>query len=247
MRKYGRFERFFTVIAFALACSACATQQPTSADVAASWEHAVVYVPGRLLSTSVKDIGAEKPRPVVLLIHGCAGIQRTESSWAGFLKDEGYVVVEPDSFARSRPKSCDPRTHRAGLFPGVTTYRRDEVSYALEQLRKAPWADRRNLFLMGHSEGAVVVATANLSGFRGVIISAWICRNGLVVPHETAVLAIDHAKDPWFPNSDYEHCSNLFGTRTNARQVTLPGFDHDTFEAPAQRAVRDFLKSYSTM
>lgn len=61
------------------------------------------------------------------------------------------------------------------------------MAYALDQLRKAPWADQRNLFLMGHSEGAVVVATANVSGFRGVIISAWICRNGLVVPHETAV------------------------------------------------------------
>jgi dienelactone hydrolase len=243
MAKCGKFARLAAVAAL-LACSACATQ-PTSADVAASWEHAVVSVPGRFLATSVKDLGAEKPRPVVLLIHGCTGIQRTESAWAGFLKDEGYIVVEPNSFARSRPNSCDPRTHRAGLFPGVTMYRLDEVSYALEQLRKAPWADKRNLFLMGHSEGAVVVATANLSGFRGVIISAWVCRYGLVVPRETAVLAIDHEKDPWLSNSSYEHCSNMFGTRANARQVTLPGFDHDTFEAPAQRAVKDFLKTYS--
>ena len=205
----------------------------------------MVSVPGRFLTTSVKDIKLEQPLPVVLLIHGCAGIQRTESSWAGFLKGEGYIVVEPDSFARSRPISCDPRTHRAGLFPGVATYRQDEVTYALAQLRKAPWADQRNLFLMGHSEGAVVVATANVSGFRGVIISAWICRNGLVVPRETAVLAIDHEKDPWFPNSSGQHCSNLFGTRTNARQITLTGFDHGTFEAPAERAVKDFLRTYS--
>jgi poly(3-hydroxybutyrate) depolymerase len=210
MSKYGRFARI-AAAAFSLAFSGCATQQPTSADVAASWEHAVVSVPGRFLTTSVKDIEAEKPRPVVLLIHGCAGIQRTESSWAGFLKGEGYIVVEPDSFARSRPKSCDPRTRRAGLFPGVTMYRLDEVTYALDQLRESPWADQRNLFLMGHSEGAVAAATANVSGFRGVIISAWICRNGLVVPHETAVLTIDHG----------------------------------TFEAPAERAVKDFLKTYS--
>lgn len=92
MSKYDRFARF-TVAAFFLAYSACATQQPTSADVAASWEHAVVSVPGRFLTTSVKDIEVEKPRPVVLLIHGCAGIQRTARSWAGFLKGEGYIVV----------------------------------------------------------------------------------------------------------------------------------------------------------
>lgn len=204
-------------------------------------------VPGQFLSTSPKGIKADKPRPVVLLIHGCDGIKRAESSWAGFLKGEGYIVVEPDSFARSRPISCDPQSHRAGLFPGVTVYRLDEVTYALEQLRKAPWADQRNLFLMGHSEGGVIVANANLSGFRGVIISAWICRSGLIVPDETAVLAIDHENDPWFPYSSGQHCSNLFGSRTNARQVTLQGFDHNTFEAPAERAVKDFLKAYSGM
>ena len=71
----------------------------------------------RELSQVPKDVKLDKPMPVILFMHGCSGIQAAETGWAPFLRQNGFVVVLPDSFARERPQSCDPRTGRGGLFP----------------------------------------------------------------------------------------------------------------------------------
>ena len=230
-----------------LSVSFASRAEPGPEDVAKSWDEARVYVPGsESYLKSPKDVKLDKPAPVVLFMHGCSGIDAAESSWAAFIRNKGYVVVLPDSFARDRPKSCDPRTQRGGLFPGFFAFRREEVLYGVAQLQNMPWADKRNLFLMGHSEGGVMAALSNVPGFRGVIVSAWVCTSpsapntGLRIAPEVPVLVLDHEKDPWFTASPGRHCSEFFGTR-KARQVTLPGFAHNTFEPGAQQPVLDFL------
>lgn len=233
----------------ALACAPVAVchSAPGPADVANSWKEAVVYLPGRTFTTTVRGIEIDKPVPVVLHMHGCAGIHDTDKSWAYFLKEQGYAVILPDSFARDRPPSCDPRTKRTGLFPGALSFRKDEIVYALEQIKAAPWADKRNLFLMGHSQGGVLVALAGIPGFRGVIISGWPCvgpgnsSEGLRVPDESPVLVLNHERDPWYGYAADRRCSEFFGERKNAREVILKGFDHDSFKPAAKEAVLEFL------
>uniref|UniRef100_Q47H30 Dienelactone hydrolase domain-containing protein n=1 Tax=Dechloromonas aromatica (strain RCB) TaxID=159087 RepID=Q47H30_DECAR len=245
-------NRCLKVLVFFFACgtSAFSWSDAGPEDVGKSWDSAVVHVPGKLLSTKVDRVQVDKPMPVVLLMHGCNGLQKTESAWAGFLKDKGYIVVLPDSFARSRPQSCDPRTKRGGMFPGVVKFRHDEVRYAFDRLALLPWVDQRNIFLMGHSEGGRVVALYGGTGFRGAVISAWLCNslrfpenNGLRLPENMAILAIDHERDSWYPDGEGRHCGEYFGQRSGSRQVTLPGSEHDTFEPPARQAVEEFLKA----
>jgi poly(3-hydroxybutyrate) depolymerase len=211
-------------------------------DVAISWQRATAYVPGTFAMTAPPNIPTDKKYPVVLYMHGCSGIGPTDRLWGGFLKDQGFIVVQPNSMARDRPMSCDPGSHRSGLLPGVHGMRLGELDYAREQIARSAWLDRDRVFLMGHSEGGYVVSLSSRSDFRGVIISAWHCGYGINTPEKIPVLAIDHEADPWFPHVDGGGCRYQFGARPRSKQVTLRGKDHDTFEVPAQQAVSAFLK-----
>jgi dienelactone hydrolase len=221
-----------------------AEAQEAKSDVAISWQKGVAYVPGKFFTTSPPEIKTNKPYPVVLYMHGCNGIGPTDRRWGPFLKGLGFIVVQPDSFARDRPKSCDPATHTGGLFPGVYKMRIEEVDYAREQIAKSAWADQKNIFLMGHSEGGITVSLITRADFRGVVISAWHCgsRTGLRTAVGIPVLAIDHSNDPWFPGVAGGGCGKLFGDRPHSKMITLPGRDHDTFEFPAQKGLETFLK-----
>ncbi len=221
--------------------------EPGPADVSRSWEGAVVYVPDKAFPTSVDALPTEVAHPVVLFLHGCAGIKQGEKAWAYFLKNAGYLVVLPDSFARERPPSCDPATKRFGLFRGALAFRRDEIRFALEQLERAAWADRRNIFLMGHSQGGVLAALADFPALRGVVISGWPCVgtdgtvDGIRVPPQTPLLVLNHQQDPWYGYAAGRRCSEFFADRREARETILDGTGHDTFDATAREAVLDFL------
>jgi poly(3-hydroxybutyrate) depolymerase len=212
-------------------------------DVAVSWQKGTAHVPGKFLTTSPDEIKTDKPLPVVLYLHGCDGIGKTDRRWASFLKDLGFIVVQPDSMKRDRPISCDPAGRRGGLFPGVYRLRLEEVSYAREQIAKAAWADGDKIFLMGHSEGGITVSLVTRDDFRGAIISAWHCgTTGLRTAAAIPILAIDHESDPWFAGVQGGGCAKHFGDRHKARMITLPGHAHDSFEPPAKEALSGFLK-----
>jgi dienelactone hydrolase len=222
---------------------ACAEAQEAKTDVALSWQKGIAHVPGKFFATSPAEISTEKPYPVVLYMHGCAGIGPTDKLWGPFLKDLGFIVVQPDSFRRDRPASCDPRLLRGGLFPDVYKLRLEELDFAREQIAKAAWADQGNIFLMGHSEGGITVSLAARADFRGAVISAWHCgTTGVRTPAGIPVLAIDHQSDSWFPGVAGGGCARHFGERPHSKMITLPGHNHDTFEAGARDALTAFLK-----
>lgn len=238
----------FVVWAGLSLCAFTLHAAPGPEDVGKSWDNARVYVTSsESFLKSPKDVKLDKPMPVILFMHGCSGIQAAETGWAPFLRQNGFVVVLPDSFARERPQSCDPRTGRGGLFPGVFRFRADELRYAMAQLQSSPWADSRNIFLMGHSEGGVQVALTPVTGLRGAIVSGWVCTSpsapntGLRTALDLPLLVLDHERDPFYAASPGRRCSEFFGARTKARQVTLPGEAHNTFEPDAQQPVLDFL------
>jgi dienelactone hydrolase len=221
--------------------------------VGKSWEKAEVFVPGSFFSTVPNKVSVKTTLPVVIYMHGCTGITANhDSAWGAFIKGLGFIAVLPDSMARpGRRSNCDPRTKSGGTFPRANAMRQEEIHYALEQVKKSPWADTKNIFLMGHSEGGMAAARNLLDGFRGIVISGWSCTHarspffeGIFAPLETPILTLEWDRDPWWVGKPQEgSCANKFGERKKARQVMFSGSGHGTYDKrEARDAVAQFFK-----
>lgn len=222
-----------------------------ASDVAKSWDTAPVYVPGSSFAKTTKDLDSiTQSYPVVVYLHGCTGItQHNDRAWAKTISENGYIVIMPDSMARDgRIPNCDPRAKGPiAAFPQAHDYRQEEIGYALNQANASKWADKRNLFIMGHSEGGTAVARSTYN-VKGIVISGWSCTHrtnpkfdGINSPKHIPGLAIAWTRDPWRegkPNEGY--CSNKAEGR-QFRQIDLPGVGHDTF-GQANADVIKFLK-----
>ena len=243
------------VLAFSATASASFAQaaENRDANVGKSWEEATVLVPGRIFSIAPHKVNVDKPLPVVIYMHGCTGITADHDlRWGHFIKGLGFIAILPDSMARpGRRQNCDPRTRSGGAFPQAHAMRQEEIRYALEQIKKSRWADSKNVYLMGHSEGGQAAARNKLGEFRGVIISGWTCtqaddpdRDGIFAPLDTPILALEWDRDPWRVGRPSEgSCANKFGERKKARQVLFSGSEHATYDqAEARSAVAQFLK-----
>jgi len=219
-------------------------------DVKKSWDSAKVYVPGSDSETTPEKVKVEKSLPVVIYIHGCSGLTGESFSWGDYLKELGYIAVLPDSMARRSELNCDPRTKKSGAFPKAHAMRLEEIRYAFDQVKKSPWADTKNVYLMGHSEGGVAAARTKLEDFSGIIISGWRCTNtknpgfdGIFAPLDTPILTLEWNRDDWSTDSTKGSCADKFGERKKARQVLFPGNGHNVFEqGKAREAVAQFLK-----
>jgi len=228
--------------------------QGTGTDVKSSWDNAVIYLPNTSKPTKLDQVKLDKAYPVVIYMHGCGGIDSSSDNhgWAKLLAQQGLVVIMPDSFARNdRKPSCDPKTMKGGLFPPVHAMRLEEIKFASDEIKKQPWFDGKNLFLMGFSEGAVAAVRIKLAGFSGVIATAWTCTNtkapsfdGIFLPPETPLLTINHADDPWYTTENVRgNCESKFAGRLNAQNLTIPGRDHGTYHSEqARQAVVNFIK-----
>lgn len=215
-----------------------------NADVRSTWDNASVFLPGRRWSTRPGAIDLTTPSPVVLYLHGCTGITTfNDTAWARFLADAGFVVVLPDSFARSsRRSNCDPRTSEAGFFPLAHILRYEEIVWARHKLSQSAWADQKNIFLMGHSEGGYAVTKYADGGFRGVIISGYDC-HWAQWERGIPALAVNYETDPWYKNQSMR-CADRSGGRA-VEDVILTGHAHDTyFRAEAREAVKRFLNQH---
>ncbi len=236
-----------SLVVFSLA--GCASM-PVGQDLATSWDKALVYLPEKAGSTTPDAVNLAAPLPVVIYLHGCSGITpHNDIPWAEFISRLGFVVILPDSLARKdRPLSCSGYSHTWG---GVHKLRLDEMAYALDRVRSMKWVDAKNVFLMGHSEGAVAAARTRIHGFRGIVISSWTCTdthplfNGLFTPLETPVLSMGWDTDPWFSGRRFQgSCEDKFDGRKNARHITFSGVEHSTVQQPvARQAVAEFLRT----
>lgn len=225
-------------------------ENESSTDVKKSWDSAMVYLPGNSSATTPEKIRVEKQLPVVILLHGCTGINYESTSWGKYIAELGYIAILPDSMARRIETNCDPKTKKSGKFPQAHAMRQEEIRYALDQVRKSPWADTKNVFLMGYSEGGTAASRTKLEGFSGIIISGWRCTNtknpdfdGIFAPLETPILTLEWTRDDWQTEVTKGSCSEKFGARRKARQVLFTGSGHSVFD---QRAAREevtlFLK-----
>ena len=170
-------------------------------------------------------VGAKAP--AVLFLHGCSGLIRGGVGYRVLLMTEGYAVFEPDAFARPG-HSCDTSS---------IAMRREEVAYALSQIRALPWVDQDRIVLMGFSQGGKTVGSWEEPGFAAhVILDAPAAARA---PAEIPVLAIAGAEDSYAQPHSYKTLSRDGASNS----ILIAGADHGIFHLPkAKEAIRNFLR-----
>ena len=205
-----------TILAMMLAaiCGAAWGSNEAS-ELQRTWDAAWVFAPdasaagyARLRGSDLRqrfEPGVAPPAAIVLHAHGCDGLSEISAASGRFLAQSGYLVVEPDSFARrDKPVSCKPARHLGGLHRAVLGWRHDEMRFAAAKLEQIKSLAGLPLILMGHSEGAIAVATIADLPSAARIVEGWTCHagwpeyRGLAAPPDEPVLALVGADDPWF-------------------------------------------------
>jgi dienelactone hydrolase len=198
--------------ALALASATHADTGSDPAELARTYQDALVYVPDadagarqitiNALPAYLSEAG--DPRLVVYM-HGCSGIIDIAHAAGVMYAQAGYVFVAPDSFARTdKPLSCRPEIPEGGLHRAVLGWRQAEAGYALTQLRALAALAQAPTVLAGHSEGAVTVATFQGAPVQARVIEGWTCNAGwpeyigLNAPEAEPVLSLVGRRDPWF-------------------------------------------------
>ena len=133
----------------------------------------------------------------------------------------------------------------------VLDFRLAEASYAHEAAKNLPWVDKRNIFMMGFSEGGITTAQYRRGGLAGRIILGWTCNvgwheyDGISGPWDEPILAVVASKDPWFRKpSSSGHCGSSMFFRRNAESVVVNVNFHDVQRLPeVQEKILKFLEA----
>jgi dienelactone hydrolase len=216
-----------------------------------SWINATVYEPNSFFPKSIDFLDKPSEFPVLIYLHGCAGLNDDAREWARAIKSLGFIVIQPDSFAiPGRRSNCDPKNHQAQVIEGFDSFRlrNAELRQAREELHKLKWLDRQKIFLMGHSEGGMTVSRTPVDGFRAVIASGYWCHERLEIKHGSApFLFLNWESDPWFRaranNRNPSICQQHADQRQNTKQIIISGEGHATSgSSEARKAVQEFLR-----
>jgi dienelactone hydrolase len=221
--------------------------------ISESWKSAKIYIPGLSgLPIKFNEVPEDtKKYPVVIFLHGCGGINKDSLRWGRFLSKLGYITVLPDSFAiPGRKKNCDSvkKIRSINKTPTqIKNLRANEARVAKNKILKMSWADRNNLFLMGHSEGGSGVVFMRGLSFKAVVSSGFKCgkyhpthgRLPIRLSAKVPVLFIYYKNDPWF---DQDNCKDFVKTRNNVKVIELEGDKHGTSSNQIARdAVAEFF------
>lgn len=173
------------------------------------------------------------PRGIVLHVHGCNGPSRGDSwskSWFKYFTDQGFMVIQPDSFADPHPPGCaDVGT--ATFYDKIFRLRVAQTQRTLSILRKK--YPKIPLILWGHSEGGNIVQLTDYK-VQGIIITGTTCwepRPRIATP----IVHLFGGRDPFSRVAGFDktlvekdipkHCKGY--TKTGKRQyVIVPGADH---------------------
>lgn len=172
-------------------------------------------------------------RGIVLYLHGCDGAIQGgwRQYWFYHLRDKGFLVVAPDSFADSRPtKICGGGIGKDDIY----RVRVAQTLHAIKKLRES--YPGKKLFVWGHSEGGGVAHRLKAE-VDGVITSGYQCGIGsdarTDIPPQVPVLAIQGAKDEYIEESiRYStftsldaSCSAVFRS-PNRNRMVMEGMGH---------------------
>lgn len=196
----------------------------------------------------------DPPRAVIVYAHGCDGLSRIIDVSGWFLARAGYVVIAPNSFARlDKPLSCEPARHRGSLHRAVLGWRQAEVRHAVQRVRGLSSLAGLPVVLVGHSEGAITVATIGGVAAAARVIEGWTCHagwpeyRGLNAPAGQPVMSLLGADDPWFRLPVLKgDCGSLMKPSDLARSIVYraPHALHDQHWLSFDREVQDEILAF---
>lgn len=125
---------------------------------------------------SYPNFNPVKKLPVLLFMYGSAGLSKNKIFQSLIPEKTPFIFFAPDSFRiNNRPTYKSPVSHKA--YNKVHEIRQAEIYISLKKLIKFDFIDRRNIFLMGHSEGALSAAIYKSKNIKGRIISGFSCED----------------------------------------------------------------------
>jgi len=178
------------------------------------------------------------PFPAVVLMHGCGGwqpaVRFTMNSYAQYLTERGFVVLNLDSFG--------PRRRGGGMvcesfdqLAQARDYRTHDAHDALRYLQDQDFVDTSKVFLMGQSNGgSVAIHVAQGSGPHGsvpgngyaavVAFYPWCGAFGSrQVKLATPLLVLGGERDDWVPATE---CKGVRSTGAPLELVIYPEAAH---------------------
>lgn len=223
-----------------------------------TWDNARVWLPQEpVRATGVAALAAaDIPGAVILYAHGCDGLTRITDETARFLARAGHAVIAPDSFARrEKPVSCIPARRQGSLHRAVLAWRHAELAHALDALGSIAALDDRSIVLMGHSEGAIAVATLRALPVAARVIEGWTCHagwpeyRGLNASQDEPVLALVGENDRWFRLPVLQgDCGAFMSEHKEWQSVVFqaPNFLHNrhwlSFDSQVQAFILNFIE-----
>lgn len=177
--------------------------------------------------------------PAVVMMHGCGGwqaaVQYALREHATFLRDNGFVVLNLDSFG-PRGVGGGEACENVPELTAALRYRTQDAFDALRYLRMLDYVDSERVFLMGQSNGGSVAMLAALAGasrtmmgndtgFRGVVaFYPWCSAYGTARPQlEAPLLVLAGGRDDWTPPGD---CQRLRSWGAQLRVTVYPNAVH---------------------
>lgn len=211
-----------------------------------AWENSYIYIDGNSQRGRPESNLINIKKPILLYFHGCGGLSSESRNWGEFISKLGFVVITPDSFSMpNREKSCilgERKNKEERHF--IKELRHEEIKYALNALN-AFKLNNKQIFIMGHSEGANAVTTYAFSNISGLIVSGHTCWRGISAQSNIPVLAVQWKNDPNFTNNHREGlCEDHFnGRNKKSKQIMLSGTGHEIYQSDiAKNEVELFLK-----
>jgi len=122
------------------------------------------------------NFNPKKKLPLVLFMHGSAGLSKGEVYKRYIVQEAGCIFFAPNSFkVKKRPTYQSPTSLKK--YEKVHKLRQAELDINLKRLLKLDFIDKKNIFLMGHSEGGLASSLYKSKVFKGRIITAFSCEH----------------------------------------------------------------------
>ena len=206
-------------------------------ELGRTWQASLVRLPhnhkvfaGQISDLPLEALSVKDKLPTVIYLHGCSGIWWGTYIRLDFFAENGFAVIAPASFARSKyPKSCEPATKRAGLYRETLKMRQYDALNAIKNAKQLDWVDSKNIFLVGFSEGGITSATVSTGSDSGVnarVIEGWTCHaewseyRGINTSSSESVLALVADQDPWYQDSWARgSCGRYMNSENGSRSV----------------------------
>jgi dienelactone hydrolase len=199
-----------------------------------------------------------KKLPTVVYMQGSGNFESGEL-FRKWITQAGYIFFAPNTY--TSPKR--PRYHSPvpkDIYEKVHAYRQAEIDLFIKSLSQLPFVDKKRMFLMGFSEGALASARYSGDEFVGRIILGWGCEANYYTDYpkigakkSDPILNIIGRDDKYFgkqnPWSRAYHnegnCADGLFDFDNAKVVILPNTGHKIANNPfVKDEILNFLKMF---